>query len=373
MTARKISLRLHLWVGLFAAIFLFIEGLTGGIMAWGPELYRMLDAPKDAGNSPPYHVVPRPDTLPLTGLVAVVEKTHPGFRLSRIQFPARPDLAWSADLQSPSLTSLMVWFDPHTGETLGQQSPSSRFGWLVRIVQLARRLHGNIVGGVALFLLAASGLILWWPRKIFAPRRLASGPQINFDLHATIGFYSSLVLMVFSGTAMVMSSSRMFIAIIGFIMHTPLAHSGTAGAVRSDSNRRPRLASPLDLDQALKEAGRVLPGAIFTEMRLLNDGNKVVEFSYRLAEPSLPRSGYILVNPVTGGIQQLSDPQSLSLPERIVRYWVPRIHQGELYGRVSLWIAGFFSFMLAVLAATGPAIWWLRRRADRATPSPLTN
>jgi site-specific recombinase len=36
---RKFSLTLHLWLGLFAAILLFVEGVTGGIMAWDPRFF----------------------------------------------------------------------------------------------------------------------------------------------------------------------------------------------------------------------------------------------------------------------------------------------------------------------------------------------
>ena len=74
------------------------------------------------------------------------------------------------------------------------------------------------------------------------------------------------------------------------------------------------------------------------------------------------------MNPLNGRIQQSQDPSTFTFPERIVRNWVPRIHEGEIYGRVSLWIAGFFSFMLAILAVTGPVIWWLRRRGAGSAP-----
>jgi len=51
-----------------------------------------------------------------------------------------------------------------------------------------------------------------------------------------------------------------------------------------------------------------------------------------------------------------------------VRFWVPRIHRGEIYGRPTRWIAGLIGFLLAFLAVTGPAIWWLRRRGGIPAP-----
>jgi uncharacterized iron-regulated membrane protein len=53
---RKLSLTLHLWLGLFAAIFLFVEGLAGGIMAWGSEILRLINPAERQTDMPIYHV-----------------------------------------------------------------------------------------------------------------------------------------------------------------------------------------------------------------------------------------------------------------------------------------------------------------------------
>ena len=204
MSVRQVSLKLHRWVGLLAAIFLFIEGVTGGIMAWGPQLGRMLDPPGPRVAPPVFHVPMGPATLPLTTLVASLERSHSGFRVVAMRFPASPDLGWSAEVQSRNSGALTVWFDPHTGGAMGERASNAPAGRLVKLIQIARRFHGNFVAGVGLLLLACSGLILWWPRRLFTLRFPASAERVNFDLHATIGFYSSLFLVIFSGTAVVM-------------------------------------------------------------------------------------------------------------------------------------------------------------------------
>ena len=88
MSLRPTSLTVHLWVGLFAAVFLFLEGTTGGIIAWGPEVFRLANPPGPRISPPDLRVAPGPAELPLTGLVGGLEKSHPGFRVVRMAFGA---------------------------------------------------------------------------------------------------------------------------------------------------------------------------------------------------------------------------------------------------------------------------------------------
>ena len=71
--------------------------------------------------------------------------------------------------------------------------------------------------------------------------------------------------------------------------------------------------------------------------------------------------GLLVVNPVTGKVEQPEVSRNFTFAERVVRVQVREIHTGDFLGPPTRWIAGFFSFMLAVLSVTGPLIWWNRR------------
>jgi uncharacterized iron-regulated membrane protein len=43
-----------------------------------------------------------------------------------------------------------------------------------------------------LLFLAITGLILWWPRKVFTVRWSGRGTRLNFDLHNALGIYMSI-------------------------------------------------------------------------------------------------------------------------------------------------------------------------------------
>jgi uncharacterized iron-regulated membrane protein len=368
MSGRALSLRLHRWVGLLAAIFLFLEGATGGIIAWGPLLYRRLES-VGPPQPPPEHPVPAgPAARPLAALQSGLEQDHPGFRVNRLSLRTAPDLAWSADLQSPGQPPVTVWFDPHTGQTIAERTaPAPPGAWMLAVIARARRLHGDVFAGAGLLLLAVSGLILWWPRRIFSIRRPASARQANFDLHGALGFYASACLLVFAGTAMLMGFSRSSIALLRLV--TPASTRAASGppALQAGVRRAPRLATFLDLDQAKAKVLEVHPGAIVTSVRLFNDHNGTTEFAYRPA-PGAGPARVTLVNAATGELQEPQVPAQMALPEKIVRYWAPRIHEGELFGNLSLWISGLIGFALAALAVTGPLIWWLRRKSEAGRP-----
>jgi uncharacterized iron-regulated membrane protein len=361
---RKFSLTLHLWLGLFAAIFLFVEGVTGGIMAWGSEILRLINPPGRQADT--YHLPPggRP-RLSLETLAADLKAKHPGLRLVAIEFPLQPDLAWAADVQVSPFASMKVWFDPRTGEEVGVQVPAPRGGWLAMLVGLASRLHNDVVAGVVLLLLALTGVILWWPRKILVARGPTLSARTNFELHNAIGFYSSLILVVFSVTSMIMIYSRPAIRVIARIAHTPAPPSvprlTTSTALAAGAKR-------LDLDESMKAAMQLLPqGARFTLMSLMvNRGD--LYFFYQPSSGTYDLRGLVLVNSVTGKVQQVEAPRNFTFSERVVRVWVRQIHTGEFLGPSTRWIAGFFSFLLAGLSVTGPLIWWNRRYRRHAAP-----
>lgn len=170
---------------------------------------------------------------------------------------------------------------------------------------------------------------------------------------------------------MVMSVfSRPTMAIISRLTHTPVRSVSAARRPTSFRSSRTPLPVRLDLDQALQVAARVYPGVTFTELRRLNDGNGALVFSYEERNSMPPRTSSILVDPVTGRVQEMQDTANFTPAEKFVRVTVRQVHSGEILGRPWRWIAGFFSFMLALLAVTGPAIWWLRRSAKRGPEQP---
>ena len=126
----------------------------------------------------------------------------------------------------------------------------------------------------------------------------------------------------------------------------------------------PRGAARLDLDESMRAAMQLRPPyAHFTSVSFINNGD--LYFHYQALRGANDQEGLLLVKPATGEVEQLEVPRDLTLAERIVLVQVRDIHTGNFLGPPSRWIAGFFSFLLAVLSVTGPLIWWNRWHRKR--------
>jgi uncharacterized iron-regulated membrane protein len=202
MKIRRVILTLHLWAGMAAAVFLFLLGVTGSLMAFENEIDWALN-PKLTWIQPG-HV-----RLPLTELKTKLETANPGYTLFAFGFPLRTDMAWSASLSSnTSRNGIDLAFNPFTGSILGNEADRNDF--MNYVHQLHLRLMAGPIGGlivtwaaIFLLLLSISGLVLWWPRKVLTVNWRSSLKTLNFDLHQALGIYCSVFLMIFSGTALV--------------------------------------------------------------------------------------------------------------------------------------------------------------------------
>src|SRR5947208_8141932 len=161
---RKLLLTLHLWAGCIAALLFVILGVTGAMMVFEDRIDAAL-------NSKMTWVHASGPRLRLTQIKAELERTHPGFTVRGFQIPPRDDESWFAFLRKEGGGGLGLWYNPYTGEVLGTGEQRNNFTGKLHQFHL-RLLMGKvgreIVGWAApvLLLMAISGIVLWWPRKI---------------------------------------------------------------------------------------------------------------------------------------------------------------------------------------------------------------
>jgi len=353
---RKLILNLHLWVGLAAAVLLLLIGGSGALLVFETQIDQALN-PKLA------RVSPTGTTLSLNELKIALERQYPGYRVLELGIPESSDTAYEAYLQPASGDGLDVAVDPYSGKALGVWD-DNRF---------ARKLHGfhthllagkagsAIVAGGAIFLLflSLSGLILWWRSKIFGVSLQSSGPKFQYDLHSTIGIVSSLFLLAFSLT--------------GIVVHWEDAAGRWAKRVSQiqASEPVPRPAqpapgvAPLEPAQLLSLAQAAVPGARPTTVALSDSPASPALVILKYPEDHTPAGRTrIFLDAYSGKILSLTNSRAAPAAVVYVTRLNREIHTGDIGGWPTRILAAIFSLFLPLLAVTGPLLWWQRRQRE---------
>jgi uncharacterized iron-regulated membrane protein len=349
---RKLLLNLHLWAGLIAGIFLILLSFTGSFMVFEDEIDRALN-PKLTW------VTPGAKRLTLTEMKSRLEEKYPGRTVVGFSISPRDGIAWGAALQSTaSRESLNVVFNQFSGDILGTGADRNNFVAYVHSFHL-RLLMGEVGSsimswaGVLLLLLSLSGIVLWWPRKLFGVNWRGPMKQLNFELHQALGIYVSVFLMIFALTAIIIH------------WENPATHLANRITSSDDPPAFPELrpfaanAVTLSPDRLLAIAESTAPGARATWMLLV--GNPV-RIAMKYPEDRTPAGRTnICVDAFTGEVVYHLNSRSGPLGYRIVKLWNREIHTGDIGGLPTRILVCVLSLMLPVMAVTGPLIWWNRR------------
>jgi uncharacterized iron-regulated membrane protein len=132
-----------------------------------------------------------------------VEEQLPGWRVIRFYFPDHPNEFTYLRLRSITSNRIRhIYVNQYTGQVLGSTEDGSN--WIIEVHDLQVNFMsgklGNAVVTIACYNLAAlpiTGVVIWWPRKTFWPRGGRSPVATTRDVHASIGFGSFAVLLLF--------------------------------------------------------------------------------------------------------------------------------------------------------------------------------
>lgn len=211
--------------GTSAGIFIFTMCLTGALLSFESNVLefaeremRVVQIP--AGDSSAAAAAPSSaQRLPISEIISKVQAAKPGAKPSGITL--------QNDKTSAAVVALgregQVYINPYTGGITGEGAKGWRdFFRLIEDVHryLALSGSGRVVGksindaaNFLFLLLAITGIYIWFPRRLswrhfrasMALRWKVTGRARDFNWHTVIGFWSSLVLIVLTATAVVMS------------------------------------------------------------------------------------------------------------------------------------------------------------------------
>jgi uncharacterized iron-regulated membrane protein len=340
---RSLLLRLHRWVGLIAAVFLVILGVTGSALVFENEIDRAL-------NPTLFRVTPAGAPLLVGDLVARAQVLRPTDRVLGVRLPEAADQAYEFALRSGQ--SMTV--DQYTGRILGVRDREKSLARVLHVlhtrlvsVPFGERLVGW--ASVLLLLLAVSGVVLWWPRRILTLRRSSSQRRLTFDLHNVVGFYSSIVLVAIAASAVMIAFERTLDPLVRM-----LNPAGEAPAAEST----PQTGPLVGLDAALDIARQTLPGAFASNVNVPASPKAVFRVLMKFPEDRTPAGrSRVIIDQFSGRVLQVENTRTAPFGTRILNL-KRSVHTGDIFGAPTRALYFLVSLGLALQAATGVLIWW---------------
>lgn len=350
---RKTLFTLHLCLGLAAAVFLTVQGVTGAVLVFENELNVALN--------PKLLRVQRQSSLaPLAEVQRSLEGSYPGYHLDTLRLPSDPSLAGIAGLEDVAGSDLEISYDQYTAKPLGDLRYANNF---------ARRVHrwhevlwggssGRVViewSSVFLLVLSVSGLVLWWPRKIVRVKWKVPSRRY-FDLHHAVGFYSAAFLFLFALTGVMMFWDEPVYLLLNRITHAPPL------ATPAKPNPPAPGQMPLNLDHLLLLADAAVPGAT-PSFVVPGDAKHAARVVMKYPEDHTPigRTN-VFLDAYSGAVLGIQNARTAGVGYRITRVWTRPVHTGDILGWPTRIVACVASLMLPVMAVTGPLLWWRRQR-----------
>ncbi|CAM2197215.1 Uncharacterized iron-regulated membrane protein [Paraburkholderia kururiensis] len=397
MSVRPILVRLHRWFGLGTAVFLFLSGLTGSIIAW----HRELDA---ALNPAFFYAHTSGPALPSLELAKRVEAADPRLRVTWLPLAAEPGRTLQvlvAPRNDPhtgkpyALDFNQLAIDPATGAVQGRREwgalSLSRLNLLPFLYELHYTLYlpgtaGGLATGVWLLgfvaivwtLDSVIALMLAFPsfntwRKSFAFRVRRGGYPLAFDVHRSGGVWVWVLLGVIAVTSISMNLREPVVRPV-LSMFSTLAPEPESEAKPSAQPQPATLSRERVLELA-SAAGRQLklraaPGGLFFSP----DRNY---YAVGYFAPGDDYGDYHLGNAwtywdaTTGTQIARTVPGVGSAGDLFLQAQFP-LHSGRLFGTAGRIAISFMGVMVATLSVTGILI-WIRKRAGRRAAALQTN
>ena len=282
----------------------------------------------------------------------------------KVRFPSQQvtelDLAGAGTTVIAKLSDPVarVFIDPYSGQMLGSRAGEPPSYWM-------RHIHREFVGGtigaqlarfvtfVVLFQ-SISGFYLWWPLKRTSVNWTSNWRRFNFDLHHTLGFFSSAFVCLIAVTGLIKGYNDPLEPFFERVTGTQAGNKTIESKPRSGQ-------TSATMDDAVATAQRQLPGAVLARLTPPKGpaGSFLVTMKYP-GDSTAPGRSWVVVDQYSGNILASQDARTAPLAARIPI--INRgIHVGGIFGVPSRILAFLTSLAVLIQVVTGFFMWWRRR------------
>lgn len=378
---RGVFNEVHLWMGIASGIIIFLVCLSGTIYTFSHEIQEVLEPQIFKVSAAEAAAEP----LPAETLIRRLEE-ETGGKVRFLNIPADPEHTYQANVlkEGEKGRGTNYAINPYSGELIGTtQSNTSEFfmsmfrlhRWLLLDMKIGRPIVGWAT--VIFTLIVLTGLVIWFPQRLKSWKQglkvkwNGNWKRTNHDLHNTLGFYSSFLLLVMALTGLTWSFDWYKEGFLNVLGMEKSARSGGRGEGGSGPvSSLPAAGEEVQLLQVadfLRIADELLPYEGDYRISLPADAAGTVSISKSsTAFFASPGSDKLQLDQYSGEPLQVDRFSDKPLNEQIASSIKP-LHTGEIFGTFSK-ILYFIACLVATsLPVTGTIIWInkLRKKSKR--------
>lgn len=406
---RHLWVRIHRYAGLIMTAFLIVVGLTGSLLAFLPELNRLL--------TPQLFRTPKAEVaLKAADLIESALALYPNAQFNAVNLSTdgtaiiiiNPGLN-PADGKTYQPNFNQLFLDPYNGLELGRRMVGDWPDGLDNLMPFIYKLHYALaLGDTGTWILGAVavvwtidcfiGLYLTLParqgklnisvpiiqRKAYWQRWLpawkirwkANSCKLNFDLHRAGGLWVWLALLVFAWSSVMFNMKSVYMPVTAMVFDYPNPKSIWG---------LPKLEKPLQQPKIDWRQAQEITERLLAEHAQLHhfsvkepvslNLNRALGFYAYWVRSSLDVSGVgkggntvIAIDANTGEFKGLHLPSGQHSGHTVTN-WLVMLHMGRVFGlpyRIFICVLGL---MIVMLSVTGVIIWLRKRRAYKLKAS----
>jgi uncharacterized iron-regulated membrane protein len=358
----------HVYFGLLAGSFIFIMSLTGAILSFRYEIDRAL-------NPELFNISGNGKFLTPGQIIEKVEKVHRNWKIIFLDASNR-ELNWPYTLIRKDSEDY-IYVNPYSGEITGVRDYHKCFIGVVEHIHRYLLVDdaGKYVTGIsslALAILLVTGLRMWIPKQLKHLRaRLtidfsAGIKRLNWDIHNTLGFYFSPVIILIALTGFILTFARY---VIPLFLLLSFEKPKSLDKILKQHSVFQKYVIPVSPDSAVASALAVVPDGRFARVALPEDSAGV--YTVRIIGKNELRTGDLIqlaVDQYSGKIVFNSDTDVPELT-KVYTNWIGPLHFGTLGGFTTQLINLLASLVTALLFVTGLIIWLGRGKKIRKEKS----
>lgn len=372
---KKIVFQLHWLFGITAGLVLAVMGISGALYAFEGEILGALNPEvlrvevRESGILPPAELVAKIEAAEGKNVVGLWVDQRDG-RAARVFFTPP-----AGERRGP-----MRFFDPYSGELLGEPSGQAFFGLMLQLHRfLAMGETGKQITAastLALLFFCLSGLYLRWPRQALNWRAWLTldwarkGRAFNWDLHAVFGTWCLLFYLCAALTGLYWSYDWYRDGLTRLLSDSPAGQQGgKPGERRGGRGEAPSGPPPtVDYDaiwHGLQQAAG--PQLVAWNLRLPTVAGAPATVFYLLEEAAHPRAlNQLGLDPLSGQVRQHERYSDKSFKAQLLAS-VYALHVGEYFGLPGRILMAVATGLMPLFFITGWLLYLDRRRKQRAT------